>query len=115
MHDLRHSYASVAANLGESLPMIGKLLGHTQAQATARYAHLAADPVKEATERIARSISEAMGGWRGGLIWSLYCCLRGMKSGRAHRRPGEGRSEPGGGAVTGSPSRCFLESVMPLT
>lgn len=62
MHDLRHSYASVAANLGESLPMIGKLLGHTQAQATARYAHLAADPVKEATERIARSISEAMGG-----------------------------------------------------
>lgn len=62
MHDLRHSYASVAATLGESLPMIGKLLGHTQAQTTARYAHLAADPVKEAAERIAESINEAMKG-----------------------------------------------------
>ncbi len=62
MHDLRHSYASVAANLGESLPMIGKLLGHTQAQTTARYAHLAADPIKEAAERIAESINEAMRG-----------------------------------------------------
>jgi integrase len=62
MHDLRHSYASVAANLGESLPMIGKLLGHTQAQTTARYAHLAADPVKEAAERIASRIDSAMKG-----------------------------------------------------
>jgi len=60
MHDLRHSYASVAANLGESLPMIGKLLGHTQAQTTARYAHLAADPAREAAERIAESINETM-------------------------------------------------------
>jgi integrase len=62
MHDLRHSYASVAANLGESLPMIGKLLGHTQAQTTTRYAHLAADPVKEAAERIATRIDSAMKG-----------------------------------------------------
>jgi len=62
MHDLRHSYASVAANLGESLPMIGKLLGHTQAQTTARYAHLAADPVHEAAERIAERIDLAMRG-----------------------------------------------------
>jgi integrase len=60
MHDLRHSFASVAASLGESLPMIGKLLGHTQAQTTARYAHLAADPVHEAAERIGQSISQAM-------------------------------------------------------
>ena len=42
--DLRHSFASGAVALGESLPMIGKLLGHTQVQTTARYAHLAADP-----------------------------------------------------------------------
>ncbi len=62
MHDLRHSYASVAANLGESLPMIGKLLGHTQAQTTARYAHLAADPVKDAAERIATQIESTMKG-----------------------------------------------------
>src|SRR3546814_3879959 len=39
IHDLRHSYASGALALGEGLPMIGKLLGHTQVQTTARYAH----------------------------------------------------------------------------
>jgi integrase len=48
LHDLRHSFASVAVGLGEGLPMIGKLLGHTQTQTTARYAHLATDPVKAA-------------------------------------------------------------------
>ena len=40
IHDLRHSFASRALALGEGLPMIGKLLGHTQVQTTARYAHL---------------------------------------------------------------------------
>ena len=60
MHDLRHSYASVGANLGEILPMIGKLLGHTQAQKTARYANLAADPALQAAERIGHIISNAM-------------------------------------------------------
>ena len=43
LHDLRHSFASRALALGEGLPMIGKLLGHTQVQTTARYAHLAQD------------------------------------------------------------------------
>ena len=56
LHDLRHSFASRALALGESLPMIGKLLGHTQVQTTARYAHLAEDSVKEAAARIAVSI-----------------------------------------------------------
>ena len=56
LHDLRHSFASRALALGESLPVIGKLLGHTQVQATARYAHLAEDSVKEAAARIAASI-----------------------------------------------------------
>ena len=45
IHDLRHSFASRALALGEGLPMIGKLLGHTQVQTTARYAHLARDTV----------------------------------------------------------------------
>lgn len=44
IHDARHSYASRALALGESLPMIGRLLGHTQVETTARYAHLAEDP-----------------------------------------------------------------------
>ena len=56
LHDLRHSWASRALALGESLPMIGKLLGHTQVETTARYAHLARDSVKESAARVAASI-----------------------------------------------------------
>jgi integrase len=51
IHDLRHTYASVLASAGLSLPVIGALLGHTQAQTTARYAHLLDDPLRAATER----------------------------------------------------------------
>ena len=57
LHDLRHSYASRALALGESLPMIGRLLGHSQLETTARYAHLARDSVHEAAARVARSIA----------------------------------------------------------
>ena len=56
LHDLRHSFASRALALGEGLPMIGKLLGHTQVQTTARYAHLARDTVKASAARIGDSI-----------------------------------------------------------
>ena len=56
IHDLRHSFASKALALGESLPMIGKLLGHTQVQTTARYAHLANDSVKASGSRVGDSI-----------------------------------------------------------
>ena len=58
IHDLRHSFVSRARALGESLPMIGKLLGHARAQTTAPYAHLARESVKEAAARIAASIGE---------------------------------------------------------
>ena len=68
IHDLRHSFASGAVALGESLPMIGKLLGHTQVQTTARYAHLAADPVKAAAERVSSSIAALIGGQTGEII-----------------------------------------------
>ena len=57
LHDLRHSFASRALALGESLPMIGKLLGHAQVETTARYAHLSRESVREAAERIAQSIA----------------------------------------------------------
>ncbi|MCH2074488.1 MAG: site-specific integrase [Puniceicoccaceae bacterium] len=60
IHDLRHSFAANAASQGLSLPMIGKLLGHTQAQTTARYAHLAADPVRKANADVAKQIAESM-------------------------------------------------------
>ena len=56
LHDLRHRFASRALALGEGLPMIGKLLGHTQVQTTARYAHLARDTVKASAARIGDSI-----------------------------------------------------------
>ena len=57
IHDLRHSFASRALALGEPLPMIGKLLGHTKIQTTARYAHLAMDSVREAAVKVADSIA----------------------------------------------------------
>ena len=57
LHDLRHSFASRALALGETLPVIGKLLGHSDIETTARYAHLARDSVHEAAERIADSIA----------------------------------------------------------
>jgi integrase len=52
VHDLRHSYASILASAGLSLPVIGALLGHTQPGTTARYAHLFDDPLRAATERV---------------------------------------------------------------
>jgi integrase len=61
LHDLRHSFASVAATGNMSLPIIGALLGHSQPQTTARYAHLSADPLKAASDAIAKKISGAMG------------------------------------------------------
>jgi integrase len=51
IHDLRHSYASVLAGAGDSLVVIGRLLGHSQPATTARYAHLMDDPLRKATER----------------------------------------------------------------
>ena len=43
------------------LPIIGKMLGHTQVQTTARYAHLAADPVKAVAERVTSNIASILG------------------------------------------------------
>ncbi len=60
IHDLRHSFASRALALGESLTMIGKLLGHRKVQTTARYAHLARESVKMSAARVAESIAADM-------------------------------------------------------
>jgi integrase len=62
LHDLRHAFASVAASSGMGLPIIGKMLGHTQAATTHRYAHLASDPVKAAAATVAGKIADAMQG-----------------------------------------------------
>ena len=62
IHDLRHSFASFGAGASLGLPIIGKLLGHSQAATTHRYAHLDADPLRRAAETIGATISAAMDG-----------------------------------------------------
>ena len=60
IHDLRHTFASVGVANGLTLPMIGALLGHSQAKTTSRYAHLYGDPVKNAANVISAKMTEAM-------------------------------------------------------
>lgn len=60
IHDLRHTFASVAAASGASLHMIGKLLGHAQAQTTARYAHLADNPMRQLNDQVGNTLAAAL-------------------------------------------------------
>jgi integrase len=59
LHDLRHSFASFLASAGLSLPIIGSLLGHSQASTTQRYAHLLDGPLRAATERVGKLVEQA--------------------------------------------------------
>lgn len=61
IHDLRHTYASVLASSGLSLPIIGALLGHSQPATTARYSHLMDDPLRQATERVGAIVMPSHG------------------------------------------------------
>lgn len=71
LHDLRHSFASFGAGASLGLPIIGKLLGHSQAATTHRYAHLDADPLRRAVDTIGATIAAAMQGNKGGAIIPL--------------------------------------------
>src|SRR5262249_19869916 len=73
LHDLRHTYASFGAGSGLGLPIIGRLLGHTQAATTARYAHLDNDPLRRASEAIGGRIAAALEGQ--GSVISFSACL----------------------------------------
>jgi integrase len=71
LHDLRHTYASFGVGGGLGLPIIGKLLGHTQASTTQRYAHLDSDPLRRATESIGNQIAAALEGKRGATVVTM--------------------------------------------
>lgn len=68
IHDLRHSFASVAVAGGMSLPLIGSLLGHSQPATTARYAHLADDPRLAAADAVAATIAASLQGGGGQVV-----------------------------------------------
>lgn len=61
LHDLRHSFASIAIADGISLVVIGKLLGHALAETTERYAHLADEAIADAAKRISGSLARHLG------------------------------------------------------
>jgi integrase len=69
IYDLRHSFASIGAGGGLSLQIIGKLLGHTVARTTEKYAHLADDPLREAAAKIGGAI--AGGGKKGAPVIAI--------------------------------------------
>jgi integrase len=82
LHDLRHTYASLAvgaAGGGQSLAVIGKLLGHKDVRTTARYAHLADDPVKQAADRIAAAAAAGLSG-RSAEVVDLAKAKQGRKA-----------------------------------
>ena len=60
IHDLRHTAASVGVAAGTSLPIIGRLLGHSQSQTTQRYAHVDLDPALVAADKIGEAITGAL-------------------------------------------------------
>ena len=59
IHDLRHSFASIAVSSGASLYDVQKLLGHSDATMTQRYAHLAEESLQRATDNVSSAIEEA--------------------------------------------------------
>lgn len=78
LHDLRHNFASIAVSSGQSLYVVGKLLGHSQSQTTQRYAHLALDPVHDAANNVSATLAAK---------------LEGKSNSAADEKQGEGASE----------------------
>ncbi|NOW48448.1 integrase [Novosphingobium sp. SG751A] len=61
LHDLRHSFASLAIRQGISLTIISRLLGHALPETTERYAHLADDSISEAADRVCSVLAQGLG------------------------------------------------------
>jgi len=83
LHDLRHAYATFLASAGLSLPIIGRLLGHSQPGTTNRYSHLQLDPLRAATDRVGAIVEAAKTGYQGDVV-----PLAPKSGGRPLRSPG---------------------------
>jgi integrase len=104
LHDCRHNFASTGVGSGMGLPIIGKLLGHSQPATTARYAHLDADPMRRAVDSIGAAISAAMNNASGEIVsldrhknggWATWPANAAEPS-LFKKRPGPNRRNPGG-------------------
>ncbi|MFN0191862.1 MAG: tyrosine-type recombinase/integrase [Aestuariivirga sp.] len=71
LHDLRHSFASIAVSAGASLPIIGALLGHKDSATTQRYAHLSDDPLRAASDAVGRQIAAALSSEGTGRVFEI--------------------------------------------
>jgi integrase len=71
LHDLRHSFASIAVSSGQTLPIVGGLLGHSQPATTSRYAHLMNDPLRAASEATGARIAAGLSPRRPGRVVGL--------------------------------------------
>jgi integrase len=71
IHDLRHSFASIALSGGDSFYLVGKVLGHRQSRTTERYAHLKNDPLRAVADRTSERIAAIMQGNRATKIVPL--------------------------------------------
>jgi integrase len=87
LHDLRHSYASLAAGRGVSLQMIGKLLGHKVLVTTARYAHLTRDAAAAVNDELGATMAAAIEKKKKAPAQDSTV----VKLRRSHRSPREGR------------------------
>lgn len=60
IYDLRHTFASHGVAMGQGVPIIGKLFGHSQSQTTTRYAHIAANPTIEVAHKISERLASSL-------------------------------------------------------
>ena len=60
IHDLRHTFASLAVADGASLFLVGRVLGHTQPSTTARYAHVGDSPVRQVANLVGDKIAASL-------------------------------------------------------
>ncbi|MCY3670688.1 MAG: tyrosine-type recombinase/integrase [Alphaproteobacteria bacterium] len=62
LHDLRHTVASQAAMNGVPLPVVARLLGHSNVNMTMRYAHVGDREIEAAAERVGQAVHTLIAG-----------------------------------------------------